>query len=121
MLFLITSFKVYKKFVSQHFGPKIMNNRKPFEIRKIIITYNLIQVLLNANLFYNACTLGWFVIGDHAYNWRCQPLDRSPNGIPLLVSWHSVETKLIIFNFIYSSLDRKIHLDLLHQQVHRIF
>ncbi|CRK90395.1 CLUMA_CG004022, isoform A [Clunio marinus] len=62
-----------------YIGPKIMENRKPYNIRKIIIVHNLIQVILNAKLFYDSATLGWF----SNYNWRCEPYDRSPDGIPM--------------------------------------
>jgi elongation of very long chain fatty acids protein 7 len=62
-----------------------MENRKPFNLRKTIIIYNLFQVVLSFKIFYNAATLGWLTTGDHAYNWRCQQIDRSPTGIPMQV------------------------------------
>ena len=33
-------------------GPKLMENRKPFELRKILIAYNIFQALLSSWLFY---------------------------------------------------------------------
>jgi hypothetical protein len=72
--------------ISQYLGPKLMANREPFELQKIIIAYNFFQILLNLKLFYLACTLGWLTSGDHAYNWRCQNIDRSSSGLPLKVS-----------------------------------
>jgi hypothetical protein len=72
---------------SQYLGPKLMANREPFQLRKIIIAYNLFQVLANLRLFYLACTLGWLTTGDHAANWRCDIIDRSPTGLPLMVSF----------------------------------
>lgn len=47
--FLICIFYAY--FVKV-LGPKIMENRKPFGLRKIMIVYNLFQVLFSLWLFY---------------------------------------------------------------------
>jgi len=33
-------------------GPKIMENRKPFQLKNILIVYNLFQVIFSAWLFY---------------------------------------------------------------------
>jgi elongation of very long chain fatty acids protein 7 len=62
-----------------------MKNRKPFELRKIIIVYNLFQVILSAKLFYDASSLGWLTKGDHAYNWRCAPFTLEPADLSLRV------------------------------------
>uniref|UniRef100_A0A182Y7B6 Elongation of very long chain fatty acids protein n=1 Tax=Anopheles stephensi TaxID=30069 RepID=A0A182Y7B6_ANOST len=57
-------------------GPKLMENRKPFELRKVLIVYNFLQVLFSTWLFYEACVSGWLA----GYSLRCQPVDysRSP-------------------------------------------
>ncbi|XP_049286310.1 elongation of very long chain fatty acids protein [Anopheles funestus] len=57
-------------------GPKLMENRKPFELRKVLIVYNFLQVLFSTWLFYEACISGWLA----GYSLRCQPVDysRSP-------------------------------------------
>lgn len=67
------------------FGPKIMKNRKPFQLRKIIIVYNFFQVLLSVKIFHDGSKYAWFLSGADGYNWRCQNVDRSPTGLPLLV------------------------------------
>lgn len=36
-------------------GPKLMENRKPFNLRKIMLFYNLFQVILSTWLFYEVC------------------------------------------------------------------
>jgi elongation of very long chain fatty acids protein 7 len=33
-------------------GPKLMENRKPFQLRRPLILYNLFQVIFSAWLFY---------------------------------------------------------------------
>jgi GNS1/SUR4 family len=83
-----------------------MENRKPFQLRKIIIAYNLFQVILSAKLVYDAAAYGWLTSGDHAYNWRCQNIDRSPTGFPLLVSPNHLKIIIIMRqNFDYRWLE----------------
>jgi anthranilate/para-aminobenzoate synthase component II len=33
-------------------GPRIMQNRKPMDLRAVLIVYNLVQVIFSAWLFY---------------------------------------------------------------------
>lgn len=33
-------------------GPKIMENRKPYQLRQVLIWYNLFQVIYSSWLFY---------------------------------------------------------------------
>ncbi|XP_017021498.1 very long chain fatty acid elongase 7 isoform X1 [Drosophila kikkawai] len=54
-------------------GPKLMENRKPFELRKVLIVYNALQVVFSAWLFYESCLGGWL----NGYNFRCEPVDYS--------------------------------------------
>ncbi|XP_020808437.1 elongation of very long chain fatty acids protein AAEL008004 [Drosophila serrata] len=54
-------------------GPKLMENRKPFELRKVLIVYNALQVAFSAWLFYESCLGGWL----NGYNLRCEPVDYS--------------------------------------------
>lgn len=60
-------------------GPKLMENRKPFDLRKTIIFYNLFQVIFSIWLFYESCVTGWM---SH-YSFRCQPVDYSNNPLAL--------------------------------------
>lgn len=59
-----------------------MENRKPFELRKVLIVYNFLQVLFSTWLFYEACTAGWFA----GYSFRCQPVDYSRSAQAMRVS-----------------------------------
>ncbi|XP_008554189.1 elongation of very long chain fatty acids protein AAEL008004 [Microplitis demolitor] len=56
-------------------GPKFMENRKPFSLRRIMIVYNLFQVIFSAWLFYEGLASGWW----NDYSFRCQPVDYSRN------------------------------------------
>ncbi|GBP76082.1 Elongation of very long chain fatty acids protein AAEL008004 [Eumeta japonica] len=57
-------------------GPHLMRNRKPFEMRTVLVLYNLAQTLFSAWIFYEYLMSGWW---GH-YDFRCQLVDysRSP-------------------------------------------
>ncbi|XP_058806697.1 elongation of very long chain fatty acids protein AAEL008004-like isoform X2 [Phymastichus coffea] len=55
-------------------GPKLMENRKPFQLKNVLIVYNFFQVLFSAWLFYEIGMSGWLT-GE--YSLRCQPVDYS--------------------------------------------
>lgn len=42
---------LYLSFV-KYIGPKLMANRKPFNIDKLLIIYNICQIFANAYIFY---------------------------------------------------------------------
>ncbi|XP_011199710.2 elongation of very long chain fatty acids protein AAEL008004 isoform X3 [Bactrocera dorsalis] len=57
-------------------GPRLMENRKPFQLQNTLIIYNAAQVIFSAWLFYEIAFSGWLT--GH-YNFRCQPVDYSNN------------------------------------------
>ncbi|KAJ8888243.1 hypothetical protein PR048_007730 [Dryococelus australis] len=80
------------------FGPKLMKDRKPYEITKILIAYNFMQVMVSIYVFCEALashhgdsglipggfTPGFSHVGiglDGAwltkYSWKCEPVDFS--------------------------------------------
>uniref|UniRef100_A0A182UI04 Elongation of very long chain fatty acids protein n=1 Tax=Anopheles melas TaxID=34690 RepID=A0A182UI04_9DIPT len=72
---------LYLMFVLK-WGPKWMENRKPFQIDTIIKYYNLIQVVLCAFLFIEGFRLGYL----RGYSFLCQPVDYSPTEIPIAIA-----------------------------------
>ncbi|XP_076251609.1 very long chain fatty acid elongase AAEL008004-like [Rhynchophorus ferrugineus] len=60
-------------YIVKIWGPKMMENRKPFQLKQILIYYNLFQVLFSCWLFYEASMGGWL----NGYSYRCQPVDYS--------------------------------------------
>ena len=58
-------------------GPKLMENRKPFNLRRIMIFYNLFQVIFSTWLFNESLVSGW----GGQYSFRCQPVDYSQNPL----------------------------------------
>lgn len=59
-----------------------MENRKPFELRRVLIVYNFLQVLFSSWLFYEASSTGWLA----GYSYRCQPVDYSRTPLAMRVS-----------------------------------
>lgn len=58
-------------FCAKVVGPKLMQNRKPFIVKKAMVYYNIVQVIFNTFCFVELCRLAWF----NDYNYRCQPVD----------------------------------------------
>lgn len=57
-------------------GPRLMENRKPFQLRHTLILYNFLQVIFSAWLFYECLMGGWW----GSYSFRCQPVDHGTTG-----------------------------------------
>ncbi|XP_005181233.2 elongation of very long chain fatty acids protein AAEL008004 [Musca domestica] len=51
-------------------GPRIMRNRKPFELKNTLIVYNALQVVFSAVLVYEFYVSGW----GH-YNYKCEAVN----------------------------------------------
>lgn len=54
-------------------GPRYMKDKKPYELRNVLIVYNFIQVMLSMYLLYEGLMSGWL----YDYNYFCQPVDYS--------------------------------------------
>jgi hypothetical protein len=97
-------------------GPRFMENRKPFQLKSILIFYNLFQVLFSAWLFYEVSSTpfialqvlnsylslqigisGWLT--GH-YNFRCQPVEYNNSPRTLRVSW-CTQQEVSILNSAY--------------------
>lgn len=62
-------------YISVILGPAFMKDRPPFDLKRIIMAYNLFQVGFSAYVFYEGCAAGWLT----GYNWLCQDIDRDAN------------------------------------------
>lgn len=60
-----------------------MENRKPFQLRNILIVYNFVHVLISFYIFIEGGMAGWF----GQYNWRCEPFNPSKDEQTMRVSW----------------------------------
>jgi len=66
-------------YITTVLGPSIMKERaKPFDLKKTIMAYNLLQVVFSGYVLFEACMAGWLT----GYNWLCQDIDRDtdPNS-----------------------------------------
>lgn len=60
-------------------GPAIMKNKKPFDLKSVIIIYNLCTFLISGYLFYEFLMSGWLF----DYTLGCEPVDYSYSPKPL--------------------------------------
>ncbi|XP_055380600.1 elongation of very long chain fatty acids protein 7-like [Condylostylus longicornis] len=64
---------IYLLFVNK-WGPKFMENRKPYKLKSILRIYNVLQVVFNLILFVTALLNSYFQPGFH---FTCQNVDHS--------------------------------------------
>ena len=64
--------------MSKVLGPSIMKERSAFNLKKTIMSYNVLQIVFCTYIFYEGCVSGWL----SGYNWLCQDIDRDtdPNS-----------------------------------------
>ncbi|KAG7199829.1 hypothetical protein KM043_017661 [Ampulex compressa] len=73
---------VYLHFV-YNLGPKMMANRPPFKLERIMQLYNIVQIVMCAFIFYRALSLAWLI----DYKFACQPVDFSNNSRAIKIAW----------------------------------
>lgn len=62
---------VYVLFVTK-IGPRFMRDRQAFQLRSLLLLYNLCMMLYNFCMWFAAGSYGWW---SH-YSYRCQPLEQ---------------------------------------------
>ncbi|KAB7507182.1 Elongation of very long chain fatty acids protein 4, partial [Armadillidium nasatum] len=78
------------------YGPRLMENYKPLELRKTLIVYNLGMMMLNLFIGLELARAS-YVLG---YSWYCQPVDYSYNYYEMKIAsglWWYYMSKLIEF------------------------
>ena len=100
--------------VVRYIGPWFMENREPYNLKKLILAYNLFQVVFNSWIIYHA----WWLWRDH-YNWTCQPVDfsNSPTALAALdICWWYYFSKFVDFfdSFFFVLRKKFSHLSTLH-------
>nr|XP_023015102.1 elongation of very long chain fatty acids protein AAEL008004-like [Leptinotarsa decemlineata] len=102
-------------------GPKLMENRKPYELKTVLIVYNFFQVLFSSWLFYESCVAGWL---NH-YSFKCQPVDYSRNPLAMRMArgcWWYYFSKFTEFldTFFFVLRKKNDHISTLHVIHHGI-
>lgn len=94
-------------YFSRVLGPRLMENRKPFQLRKILIVYNLFQTLFSAWIFYEYMASGWGV----GYSYRCQPVDYSTSPLAMRMArtcwWYYISKFTEFFDTFFFILRKK--------------
>uniref|UniRef100_A0A1B6D8X5 Elongation of very long chain fatty acids protein n=1 Tax=Clastoptera arizonana TaxID=38151 RepID=A0A1B6D8X5_9HEMI len=106
---------LFYAYFSKVLGPRLMENRKPFDLRNILIVYNLIQTLFSTWIFYEYMMSGW----GGQYSFRCQPVDYSNSPIALRMAntcwWYYFSKFTEFFDTLFFILRKKNqHVSTLH-------
>uniref|UniRef100_A0A1B0CF34 Elongation of very long chain fatty acids protein n=1 Tax=Lutzomyia longipalpis TaxID=7200 RepID=A0A1B0CF34_LUTLO len=106
---------LFYAYFSKVMGPRIMANRKPMNLRNILVVYNLIQTIFSAWIFYEYLQSGWW---GH-YSLKCQPVDysRSPMAMRMANTcwWYFLAKFTEFFDTLFFILRHKMeHVSTLH-------
>ncbi|CAG9785323.1 unnamed protein product [Diatraea saccharalis] len=85
---------LYLMFVLK-WGPKWMKDRPPFNLNKLLIAYNALQVVFCVYLFSSAIYYAW----GNQYKWLCEPVDFEINETSMKIA------KLVYLYFLLKVLD----------------
>ncbi|XP_061835419.1 elongation of very long chain fatty acids protein 1a isoform X1 [Nerophis lumbriciformis] len=90
----MTSILVSYVILSVFVGPRLMANRKPFNLKTAMIVYNFSMVLLNSYIVYEFMMSGWAT----TFTWKCDLIDpsSSPQALRMVhVAWVFFFSKFI--------------------------
>ncbi|GBM82189.1 Elongation of very long chain fatty acids protein 1 [Araneus ventricosus] len=77
-IYFSTIYLIFIKLV----GPAWMRNKEPYNLRHVMVVYNIFLVGVNGWISLNIMKNGWL----RTYSWRCEPIDTSNNPVALKVS-----------------------------------
>ncbi|KOB68634.1 Elongation of very long chain fatty acids protein [Operophtera brumata] len=69
-------------FFTLKWGPRYMANKNPFQLKKTLVIYNFLQVVVSVWLFNEGLEAGWL----RTYSWKCQPVDTSDSPEAMRIS-----------------------------------
>jgi elongation of very long chain fatty acids protein 7 len=81
-LTICISYVIFVKII----GPKLMENRKAFNLKGVMIAHNLIQVLWNIWLLRAFLVGGWF----GKFNLRCEPVSNKHTDLIDIGYWYYI-------------------------------
>lgn len=96
-------------------GPRLMEHRKPMQLRSVLVFYNLVQTVFSAWIFYEYLMSGWW---GH-YDLRCQPVDYSRSPLAMRMAntcwWYYFSKFTEFFDTLFFILRKKNeHVSTLH-------
>ncbi|XP_017769545.1 PREDICTED: elongation of very long chain fatty acids protein AAEL008004-like [Nicrophorus vespilloides] len=106
---------MFYAYFSKVLGPKIMENRKPLNLRNVLIVYNCVQTIFSAWIFYEYLMSGWW----GSYSFRCQPVDYSTSDMAMRMAntcwWYYFSKFTEFFDTLFFILRKKTsHVSTLH-------
>ncbi|XP_064624335.1 very long chain fatty acid elongase AAEL008004-like [Lineus longissimus] len=91
-------------------GPKFMENREPYQFRKILVVFNIGMVGLSAYNLYEFLMSGWLA----GYSLGCQPVDysNSPQALRMASAcwWFYISKFIELFDTLFFVLRKKSNL-----------
>lgn len=106
---------IFYAYFSKSIAPRIMEKRKPMDLRNLLVGYNLFQTIFSTWIFYEYLQSGWW---GH-YSFRCQPVDYSDNPLALRMArtcwWYYISKFTEFFDTLFFLLRKKNqHVSTLH-------
>lgn len=106
---------IFYAYFSKSLAPKLMEKRKPMDLRNFLVVYNLFQTIFSTWIFYEYLQSGWW---GH-YSFRCQPVDYSNNPLALRMArtcwWYYISKFTEFFDTLFFILRKKYqHVSTLH-------
>lgn len=102
-------------YVIKVWGPRWMEDRKPFDLKGVIMAYNALMVALNIFFFYKFLTHSYLGGG---YSWVCQGIDfHDPKSLPIVTYcwWYFMVRILDFADTLFFLLRKKYsHISFLH-------
>lgn len=106
---------IFYAYFSKSLAPKLMEKRKPMNLRNFLVVYNLFQTIFSTWIFYEYLQSGWW---GH-YSFRCQPVDYTSNPLALRMArtcwWYYISKFTEFFDTLFFILRKKYqHVSTLH-------
>ncbi|EEC04103.1 fatty acyl-CoA elongase, putative [Ixodes scapularis] len=109
-------------YFSLRLGPALMKNRRPFHIRPLVVTYNVVMVTLSVYFFALTLKLT-YLRGSGAYSLFCQGTDGDSTAMPLLYhGWFYMLMKVgeLLDTVFFVLLKKNGHISFLHLLHHSV-
>ncbi|CAN7998826.1 unnamed protein product [Ixodes hexagonus] len=118
---MVMSLIVGYLYVVKVWGPRWMEDRKPYDLKRVIMAYNASMVVLNIFFFYKFLTHSYLGGG---YSWVCQGIDfHDPKSLPIVSYcwWYFMVRILDFADTLFFLLRKKYsHISFLHVVHHTL-
>ncbi|KAJ8954307.1 hypothetical protein NQ318_005893, partial [Aromia moschata] len=115
LMLILTTYVYFCKYA----GPRYMKDRKPFDLKRTIQVYNVIQILCSMYLVYEGLFAGWLT----DYSFTCQPVVPGEKGLRMAKgTWFYFICKLVeLLDTVFFILRKKFNqVSYLHMYHHTL-